>query len=103
MNNAIHITDVSSENNPADCSPSACSEDEFTHVAFVTVIAVGVAEMVTTVVTVAVIVTNCTSVLVLVVMVVEVVMQKPTDVECVICVFAMTDVQALTFVQEKVY
>ena len=98
MNNAIHITDVLSENNPADFSPSACSEDEFTHVVFVTVIAMGVAEMVTTVVTVAVIVTDCTSVLVLVVMVIEVLMQKPTDGECVICVFVMIDVQVVTFV-----
>ena len=63
-----------SEDDAANCSPSAGSGDEFADTVFVTVIALGVAEMVTTVL----LVTDCTSVLVLVAMVV--------DVELMICV-----------------
>ena len=65
MKSDIQIIDVLS-GDPADCSPTGSSGDEFMDTVFVTVIAMGVAEMVMTVLTVAVLVTDCTSVLVLV-------------------------------------
>ena len=72
MNSDIQIIDMLSDD-PDDCSPTDGSlGDELADTVFVTVIALGMAEMVTTVLTVAVLVTDCTSMLVLVMMAVEV-------------------------------
>ena len=71
MNSDIQTTDMLSDN-PADCFPTGSSGDEFMDTVFVTVMAMGVAELVTTMLTVAVLVTDCTSVLVLVVIAVVV-------------------------------
>ena len=71
MNSDIQITDTLSDDS-ADCSPAGFPGNELTETVFVTVITVGVAEMVTIVLTIAVLVTNCTSVLVLVVIAVVV-------------------------------
>ena len=71
MNRDIQIIDMLSDD-PADCSPAGSSGNEFMQTVFITVIALGVAGMVTTVLTVAVLVTDCTSVIVLVAMVVDV-------------------------------
>ena len=71
MNSDIQIIDVLSEDDPNDCCPSASSDDEFTDTVFVTVIALGMAEIVTTVLTVAVFVRDSTSVLVVMVVDVE--------------------------------
>ena len=84
MNRDIQTSVVLSEHDSADCPSRAGSGDELADTVFVTVIALGVAEMVTTVLTIAVLVTDCTSVLVLVVMVV--------DVELMISVLVTTDV-----------
>ena len=73
MNSDIQIIHVLSDA-PADCSLTDGSPgDELADTILVTVIALGVAEMVTTVLTVAVFVTDCTSVLVLVLVVIAVV------------------------------
>ena len=74
MNSDIQIIDMLSDD-PADCSPTGSSGDELKDMVFVTVIAVGVAEMVTTVLTIAVLVTDCTSMLVLVLVVIAVVVE----------------------------
>ena len=95
-NNDIHISDVLSKDDPADSCSSASSGDEFTDMVFITVITLGVAEIITVLVSmvvevelmscvlvttdvvlmvlvmVAISVSDSTSVLVLVVMVVEV-------------------------------
>ena len=72
MNSDIQIIDVLSDD-PSDCSPIESAGDELADAVFVTVIALGVAEMVTTVLNnVAVLVTDCTSLLTLVTMVVDV-------------------------------
>ena len=73
MNSDIQIIDTCAlSDDSADCSPTWSPGDELTDTVFVTVITVGVVEMVTIVLTVAVFVTDCTSVLVLVAMVVVV-------------------------------
>ena len=66
MNSDIQIGVVLSEDVAADCCPIVCSGDEFMDTVFVTVITLGVAEIVTTVLTVAVFVSDITSVLVVV-------------------------------------
>ena len=71
MNSDIQIIDALSDD-PADCSPTESPGDELADTVFVTVITVGVAEMVTTVLTVAVLVTDCTSMLVLVLVLVAI-------------------------------
>ena len=79
MNSDIQIIDVLSDD-PADCCPGGCSGDKFVDTVFVTVITLGVAEIVTTVLTIAIFVSDSTSVLVVV------------EVELVSFVFVMTDV-----------
>ena len=74
MNSDIQIIDTLFDD-PADSSPTKSPGDEMVDTLFVTVITLGVAEMVTTVLTVAVVVTDCTSMLVLVAMAVEVVVE----------------------------
>ena len=93
MNSDIQIIDTLSDD-PADCSPTESPGDELTDTVFVTVIALGVAEMVTTVLTVAVLVTDCTSVLVLVAM--------EVNVELMICMLVTTDVVVSITAQESV-
>ena len=66
MNSDIQTIGVLSEDDPADCCPSACSGDEFADTVFVTVIALGVAEIVTTVLTVDVLVSDFVLVMVVV-------------------------------------
>ena len=71
MNSDIQIMEKLSDG-PADCSPTDGSPgDELADTVLVTVIALGVAEMVTTVLFVSVIVTDCTSVIVAMVVDVE--------------------------------
>ena len=91
MNSDIQIIDMVSDD-PVDCSPTEPPGDEMADTVLVTVITLGVAEMVTTLLTVAVVVTDCTSVLVLVVMAVDVTVdvvvlvtsQVPVRVKCCI-------------------
>ena len=90
MKSDIQIIDMLSDDlgdsSPTDGSPG----DELADTVLVTVISLGMAEMVTTVLTVAVVVTDCTSVLVLVVMAVDVTVnvvvsvtaQVPVRVKC---------------------
>ena len=49
MNSDIQIIHVLSSDDPSDRCPGGCSGDEFTDMVFVTVIALGVAKIVTTV------------------------------------------------------
>ena len=92
MNSDIHIIHVLSDD-PLDCCPNGCSGDEFTDMVFVTVITLGVAEIVTVLVVKVVdvdfmncvFVTDSTSVLVLVVVVVDL----------ITCVLVVTDVTVL--------
>ena len=65
MNSDIQIINTLPDD-PGDCSSTGFPGDELVEIVFVTVIALGVAEMVTTVLEIASLVTNCTSVLVLV-------------------------------------
>ena len=90
-NSDIQIIDVLSEDDAADCCPGVCSSDEFMDTVFVTVIALGVAEIVTTVLTVSVFVSDSTSVLVVV------------DVELMSFVFVMTDVVFMVLVTSAVF
>ena len=93
MNSDIQIIHTLLDD-PADCSPTESPGDEFMDTVFVTVIFVGVDEMVTTMLMVAVLVTDCTSVLVLVAMVV--------DVELMICVLVTNCTSVLVIVMTVV-
>ena len=93
MNSDIQIIGTLSDD-LVDCSPIWSPGDEFMDTVFITVIALGVADMVTTLLMVAVLFTDCTSVLVLVVMVV--------DVELMICKLVTTDVVVSITAQESV-
>ena len=122
MNSDIQIIDVLSEDDAGDCCPNVCSGDKFMDTVFVTVIAVGMAEIVTTVLTVTVFVNDSTSVLVLVVsfvfvmtdvvtdvvmdvvmgVVTEVVTNVVVDVVLITCELIMTDVMVLITAQNSV-
>ena len=86
MNSDIQTDNVLSHDPVVGCCPRESLGDEFTDMVLVTVIALDVAEIVTTVSTVAVVVSDCISVVVLVVDVMVV------DVAMMSCVLVTTDI-----------